>query len=569
MKTLVSIFLSCFFAICFMYPQANNNLKDSEYLKNASYKEIFTLMAEVHEDTLLTKEYIDIYYNKALSENNTTEQGRAIAWYSIYIPEEKMKLQFLDSAIVLTKNSEDHLARFLPYSYKGLHFLNKCDYKNALDSYFIALKIAKEAKNIGFEYITKHNIGVIKGEIGRNKEALELFQELIQYQKSKEIVNTSSYVTSLLYISEYMIKEKKLDSAAVFIEEGLVKSNKVFKQLYCQLLLQKGILYLKKGNAQQSESLLQNCLQCIDPNYPQHKRTLVLVFYYLGIAKNSLGKKDIALKQFIKMDSVIQAKKYITNEVREGYHELINHFKRQNDPKNQLLFVNRLLKFDSINFANGIEVNKRLYAGFDTPTLLEDKNQLIKTLKKSKTNYSHLAILLGVFVILILVLLYKNNQRHKRLKNKVNELLKITEENTVTHEVTLAQEGGIKDELGIPQNLIEALIDQISQFEKNKGFLNKEITLRSLSLEFNTNTSYLSTIINKIKGKNFSTYLKELRIEHAIQELKTNKKLRTQLTIEGIASEFGFSSSESFSLAFKKETGLRPSYFIKELNKLD
>ena len=37
-------------------------------------------------------------------------------------------------------------------------------------------------------------------------------------------------------------------------------------------------------------------------------------------------------------------------------------------------------------------------------------------------------------------------------------------------------------------------------------------------------------------------------------------------TIEAIATEIGYKSTEPFSKAFKSKTGLYPSYFIKQLN---
>jgi AraC-like DNA-binding protein len=38
-------------------------------------------------------------------------------------------------------------------------------------------------------------------------------------------------------------------------------------------------------------------------------------------------------------------------------------------------------------------------------------------------------------------------------------------------------------------------------------------------------------------------------------------------TIASLASEFGFNSAEAFSAAFYKKYKIKPSFFIKELNK--
>ena len=44
-----------------------------------------------------------------------------------------------------------------------------------------------------------------------------------------------------------------------------------------------------------------------------------------------------------------------------------------------------------------------------------------------------------------------------------------------------------------------------------------------------------------------------------------DKKFR-QYTIHALALEFGFNNAESFSTAFDKKTGIKPSFFIKNLN---
>lgn len=97
-------------------------------------------------------------------------------------------------------------------------------------------------------------------------------------------------------------------------------------------------------------------------------------------------------------------------------------------------------------------------------------------------------------------------------------------------------------------------------------FLKKGLTLQKLSDQFKTNSTYLSKVINQYTGKNFSTYLNDLRIEYAIQLLKT-EKITQKYTIKALGEMTGFTTSKHFSDAFQVYTGLRPSYFIDELAK--
>jgi len=117
---------------------------------------------------------------------------------------------------------------------------------------------------------------------------------------------------------------------------------------------------------------------------------------------------------------------------------------------------------------------------------------------------------------------------------------------------------------GIPEKLTTEIIKKLKMFEQRKEFLIHEITLISIAKKFNTNSSYLSKVINEFKGKNFANYINDLRIEYTINQLNLNSKYR-QYSIAAVADEAGFNNSKSFSRAFLKRTGKQASVFIREL----
>lgn len=104
-------------------------------------------------------------------------------------------------------------------------------------------------------------------------------------------------------------------------------------------------------------------------------------------------------------------------------------------------------------------------------------------------------------------------------------------------------------------------------FENNKDYLKPKITLNKLAKKLNTNSKYLSQIINKFKSKTFSNYINDLRIEYFIEELQDNNTQLKNYTIKAIAQEIGFTSTESFTKAFYKKNGLTVSYFMKKIEK--
>lgn len=77
-----------------------------------------------------------------------------------------------------------------------------------------------------------------------------------------------------------------------------------------------------------------------------------------------------------------------------------------------------------------------------------------------------------------------------------------------------------------------------------------------------TNTTYLSNTINGYYQKKFNDFVNEHRTNYVLNRLESDLNFRNY-TVEHIADLSGFSSTSAFYTAFKKNTGLTPSYYIK------
>ncbi len=119
---------------------------------------------------------------------------------------------------------------------------------------------------------------------------------------------------------------------------------------------------------------------------------------------------------------------------------------------------------------------------------------------------------------------------------------------------------------GIAGHVVEEIVEKLAIFENDNHYLESGITLYTLAKNFDTNTQYLSKIINSEKGKTLTAYLRDLRLEYAMSEMKNNPKFRLY-TIKAISEECGFNTTESFSKAFKKKFNIYPSQFFKTKKK--
>jgi AraC-like DNA-binding protein len=99
----------------------------------------------------------------------------------------------------------------------------------------------------------------------------------------------------------------------------------------------------------------------------------------------------------------------------------------------------------------------------------------------------------------------------------------------------------------------------LTYFEKEKPYLNPELTLSELSQNLKTNTSILSQIINTGFDKNFNDFVNEYRVR-AFQE-KIKSKEYSHYTMLALAFDCGFNSKATFNRAYKKLTGQNPSAF--------
>lgn len=88
------------------------------------------------------------------------------------------------------------------------------------------------------------------------------------------------------------------------------------------------------------------------------------------------------------------------------------------------------------------------------------------------------------------------------------------------------------------------------------------IKLALVAQELNYNSDYLSQIFKKETGKNFNTYLIEVRMEKAKELLLTGSG-----KIREVAEKVGYANEMYFSTAFKGYTGISPKKFILQYKK--
>lgn len=96
-------------------------------------------------------------------------------------------------------------------------------------------------------------------------------------------------------------------------------------------------------------------------------------------------------------------------------------------------------------------------------------------------------------------------------------------------------------------------------FMVNKIYRDGGLTAKKLAGMLNTNTTYLSFLINNSYQSSIPQYITNYRITEA-KNLLSNPDFN-KLTIEGLGTLCGFNSKSSFNRAFLAEVGMTPQEY--------
>lgn len=183
-------------------------------------------------------------------------------------------------------------------------------------------------------------------------------------------------------------------------------------------------------------------------------------------------------------------------------------------------------------------------------------------------------IILAVITALVIYFFLEKN-KNKDLKKQLyffeKQKLRALSAPLKTDHVETGKENRIdlnseKDTHKISKEKEKEILQKLNEWEQSHRYLNRNMSLSSLSAQMGVNTKYLSEVINTSKGKNFNGYINELRINHIAHLLKTDPSF-LHYKVSYLAEFSGFSSHSAFTTVFKSVTGMSPNVYIQEITK--
>ncbi|WP_299213457.1 AraC family transcriptional regulator [uncultured Aquimarina sp.] len=493
----------------------------------------------------------------------------------------ELAIEYLDNASSIAQQNQMMDEGVLLMNLKANHYFDIEEYDKSSAAYSKALSMAEEIKNLSFMSVIKTNLAFIKLRTSDYKTALKELKDsenellLNPFKRTKKRVNTGIMLFNAR-ISEAYIKLNQLDSALYANDKGLALTKKVkVNNIHIDLLMHRGIIYQNKKDYQNALKFLEQAKSlCYEANDIVF---LGKILNLIGACKLNLGNNEESIKVLLESLEILTQKYSNSDEISRCYKLLGQAYKNTGDlEKSNAYYEKHILSLSKLN-------NKKSYASRKVQdiALSDYQNEISnlenqKQIQKNKLTYSQIGLVIVIIGLILVVFFFqtaKKNNKNKfeallakieKQESEDSSIIAINDAMTPIIDTKDARLESQSNQLDISDELYEQILLGLKKMESQEYFLKTECNLYNVAKKVNTNTSYLSKVINKHFGKNFNTYINDLRINYAILRLKNDSKFRSY-SIKSIAEEVGYKTADSFSKYFKIHTGLLPSFYVKQL----
>ncbi|MDP9960299.1 helix-turn-helix domain-containing protein [Chryseobacterium lathyri] len=336
-------------------------------------------------------------------------------------------------------------------------------------------------------------------------------------------------IENKIFRASFLMKQNKLEEAKSILESTLVFIDKNRNYYFLQALAYENLsrYYFLKEDYHAAVEVLEKGFSRIE-NLPYNS---LKVKIYESLSKNYLAlRNDEKYHQYNKLYTELRTK--IDSNTKEG--------------------IRYIVKLVETNQNNNLE--------------FQNQKQL------KKISWISVVFLIIIIGLLVCFLILKSN--HKDLKKQSEFFEKQKKLEVVSQKVIKdipKQAAAIiktteKDLNKISKEKEDEILQKLEEWEKQERYLDRSMTLSVLSSQMGVNTKYLSEVINSSKGKNFNSYINELRINHIARLLRTDP-VYLNYKVSYLAEYSGFSSHSAFATVFKSITGMSPNVYIQEISK--
>ena len=539
---------------------------------NLTNEEIEKKIDKANTDPVERWKIIDFYITKSKKEQNIEALFYAYRYASIASAYPK-NIKYADSALQTGKISGTKKILLDAYLNRGNINMSEEFYQKALDDVLNANRLSQES---GDEYIFNKTIYYIaqnKIYLGQYEDAnkellvcLKFFKDNLQNKTSLGKNYQVYYIYSLMSLIDSNTKLGKFTQNKARLKEAFdyLEKNKLTQYIPYFISSEGTDAYYSK-NYETTISKLSEAIRLYDDQW-QHNTEV----YYLGLSYWYTGKHKLAVKYLEEIDKHYNKTKKLDPQFRAAYEILIKYYNSTGNTAKQLEYINKLMYLDRSYEKNYKYLYKRIVKEYDTKKLVAEKNRI-----ETKLNNQRI-IFIVIFLFFLIVFTFfglKIQKEKQNYKKRFEEIIAQRDQTKLEEEKPALNTTDYNDQQkfdydfynkipGLNPIFVETILKQLETFESENKFLDSQISQKSVSENFGTNSTYFSKIINTYKGKNFALYISDLRLDYIIDHLKNDVKY-INMDVKELANIAGFSSTENFSDNFRRKFDLKPSVFIK------
>ena len=447
---------------------------------------------------------------------------------------------------------------------RGNILTRKGSYKLAINDYLLALKYYDSVNDYSRAQVIYNNLGYINSTIENFREALKNYLTALQY--AEKINDKHLIESSYSNIGTVYKQLNKPEEAIRYYEKALALSIELKSfMIQAQNLMNLGNIY---EHSNQFKRALENYKQSLDICYANNISFGILLNYYnIGFIHYTNKAYTLAL-QSVDSAYVYAVKLGLPNEKSSIYELYSSIYEETGQVANALAYHKKFyLLHDSLFSVENQVAVREMEKKYQTEKK-ELENETLKAQLKNKEqkllfrNIILIVVLIGIVVLGSLLFnsirLYKD--RGLAYDVLMNSMKKREEVTPVADDISIPDK-----KPGFEPNENEILFGRIRQlYEDEKLWLNPKLRVDDIAAQLGTSRKAIALALNKVNYPSFITFTNDYRVEFA-------KKLMGEpdyknYKLEAIASMAGFGTKQQFHRVFQIHTGLKPSYYQKNLH---
>ena len=442
-------------------------------------------------------------------------------------------------------------------------YLKLGSYDKAMAYSLKSVRLHEETGNRTHSERTLNNLGLVYQGLQEYEKSLEYFQASLDY--CYEVQNEPFAALVLNNIGIVHAKQGDYKNGLVFFEQAFSINDRLGDLFHASSNLGNiGGAHKVMGDYDKAIIYYQKSLDILEGNT---SNSLALI---------SLGEVHTILKEFKIAEKYLNKSLELHGESNSQYKSLCYKsfseiYKAQGNDTKALEYYELYIRLKDSAFN---EESDRRLAMLQVSYETDKKEQQIMQQEEKLRVQKNLLISLLLGLAAILVFSGIIHAQKTRLKKANMELafknLEIVETEKRAGPPSRPRDQKLTQEISkytgssLDETQKQELLNNILfAMESEKVFTQDNMNLSNLAKHLDTNSKYVSQVINERINKNFSTFLNEYRVKEA--RFRLSQPESGKLTIEAIATEVGFQSISTFNTAFKKYTGITPSFFMKSV----